>query len=118
MVFNTMDEKRMGEKLMTKLRKVDDGFFLGASYFDSSVQNFLMYNQYAIESRDITKFDPVCIMNGIHITTKPITTLFDSGHDPTYLWKLLTYLLFVYNPFYELSKKEVAKINDFLSCHP
>lgn len=113
MVFNTAQEKKLGEQLVGKLQNIEK-FFIVDKYFHSSIQNFLMWNESAIESRDLSKFDTVCIMNGIHKISNPINTIFQSESDPTYLWDLLNYLLIVYNPFYELSKDEVNKIEMFI----
>lgn len=113
MIFNTIQEKVLAEQLMTKLENVDGFFYYKC--FDSSIQNFLMWNQYAIKTRDVSKFDPVCIMNGIHKISNHIQKLFESVDKPIYAWKLLTYLLFVYDPFYELSEEEINEIQEFLT---
>ena len=114
MIFNTLQEQKLGEQLVDKLKNIDN-FFIVSKIFHSSIQNFLMHNQSAIESRDLQKFDPVCIMNGIHSISKPIETLFQlSECNPTYLWMLMYFMLIVYSPFHELSEEEVYEINTFL----
>lgn len=106
MVFNDNQEKTLAYQLVTKWRNLSEGF-LKDGYFDSSIQNFLMHNQCAIECKDLSKFDPICIMNGIHCMSNPINMIFESGYDHTDLWKLLNYFLLVYNPFYELRRKDL-----------
>jgi len=89
-------------------------YFIVNRYFDSSIQNFLMWNESAITSRDLSRFEPVCIKNGIHTISKPIETLFSSEHDPTFIWKLLHYLLIVYSPFIELTEEQIHEIKLFI----
>lgn len=118
MVFNTLKEKELSEKLLRKLQHINGFILPDAKCFDSSIQNFLMWNQSAIESRSLSDFDPVCIKNGIHIISNPIQKLFELGYDSNYLWKLLYYLLIVYDPFYELDKDEEYEINEFIFNYP
>ena len=118
MVFNTITEQLLAKDLVFKLTNVKGFSILHNACFDSSVRNFLIQNEVAIKSRDLSKFDPVCIMNGIHAVSVPIHSLFQSGNDITYLWKLLQYLLFVYDPFYELDKEEIYEINEFVMNFP
>ena len=119
MVFNTITEQQLGKDLVCKLTNVKGFSILPNACFDSSIQNFLIQNEVAIKTRDLSKFDPVCIMNGIHSVSDPIHSLFQSGQtDPTYLWKLLQYLLFVYDPFYELDKEEIYEIHEFIMNFP
>lgn len=113
MVFNTFQEMKLAEELVKKLKTIDSSFIDGKC-FDSSIQNFLMCNQGAIETRDLSKFDSYCIMNGIHQVSKPIGTMFQLGHDPEYIWKLWNYLVIVYSPFYELSEEKLSEIKMFL----
>lgn len=118
MVFNTLNEKKLGEKLLGKLQHINGFIQPDVPCFDSSIQNFLLWNQSAIESRNLLDFDPVCITNGCHILSEPIQKLFELGYDSNYLWKLLYYLLIVYDPFYELDKEEEYEINEFIYNYP
>lgn len=118
MVFNTLKEKTLSEKLLRKLQHINGFILSDAKIFDSSIQNFLLWNQSAIESRNLSEFDPICITNGCHILSNPIEKLFELGYDSNYLWKLLYYLLIVYDPFYELDKEEEYEILEFIYNYP
>lgn len=118
MVFNTLEERILSEQLLKKFQHISGFILPDVKLFDSSIQNFLMWNQSAIKCRNLSDFDPVCINNGCHIISKPISELFDLGYDSNYIWKLLYYLLIVYDPFYELDKEEEYEIQEFIYNYP
>ena len=78
----------------------------------ASLQDFVMKNESAIQEREFSRFD----IN--HPIYNKIETLFGLGHHPTYLWKLLNYLIFMLDPLYELSKEEIYEASEFIMNYP
>lgn len=77
----------------------------------TSLQDFVKKNERAIQEREFLLFDTT------HPIYNKIETLFGLSH-PTYLWKLLNYLLFMSDPLYELSKEEIYEASEFIMNYP
>lgn len=109
-----VDNKALAEKCFNVLYNfLDKNKLLYGPLFDSSVQDFIMKNDNAIQTKDLSKLDPIEIMNGIHKTTNNLKKHLHNTNDT--LWKILYFVYLTHNPFYSLREDDKYNINVFLS---